>query len=53
MVGGEKLMEINEVKVFVDEVAERIATSKSPETNIVDICQLCKIIQKYIDCFNL
>ncbi|MEM3546875.1 MAG: transcriptional regulator [Candidatus Bathyarchaeia archaeon] len=46
---SEKLMRVDSVRNIVEKIAEDIAKSKSPEPNVLDICQICKVIQKHID----
>lgn len=46
---SEKLMSIDGIRNVVEKIAEDIATSKSLEPNVLDICQICKAIQKYVD----
>ncbi len=46
---SEKLMDISDVRDIIEEVAEEIATSKSPEVDALNICEICKTIRKHID----
>ncbi|MEM1569657.1 MAG: transcriptional regulator [Candidatus Bathyarchaeia archaeon] len=45
---AEKLMNIEDVREFIEKSAEKIATSETYSINVFDICQLCKITQKYM-----
>lgn len=45
---AERLMEIGDVREFVEKSAEKIATSETHNIDVFDICQLCKITQKYL-----
>jgi len=42
-------MEIDDVRKFLEKALEKIAESKRLDTDVIDVCQICKITQKYLD----
>ncbi len=46
---SEKLMEIDDVRELLEKALEKIAESKRLDTDAIDVCQICKITQKYLD----
>lgn len=45
---SEKLMEIDDIRRIVEKTAEDIATSKYLEPSRLDMCQICRAVQKYV-----
>ncbi len=46
---AERLMKMDGVREFIEKTAERIAASEVQSIDVLDICQLCKITQKYVN----
>ncbi|MBS7611596.1 transcriptional regulator [Candidatus Bathyarchaeota archaeon] len=49
---AERLMKMEDVREFIEKSAEKIATSEIHNVDVLDVCQLCKITQKYVSEFE-
>jgi predicted transcriptional regulator len=46
---SEKLMEMDDVRELLEKAVKEIAESKGCGADVLNMCQICKITQKYLD----